>query len=277
MSRQGQRDVSLAVNPDGTRVATASQDGSVKLWDTVTGEEVLTLVGRGERVTAVVFSPDGARLAIATPSAHVTIWETSTDRRAVLHRAAARRLRGAVGPLVDELCDELPTQAAVIERLGALPTFDSDERAMALRLAHSRGAGAARWHLEARRVALSASPGRRAIEWALGRAERACAAEPENPQYAYTRAHLLLGLNREAEAVAACELAARLPALRAAHPWDLGIHVVACLALDRVDQAAAAFARLEKAMELPINKSSLAGNIVLNQERRRLQSALSNR
>jgi WD40 repeat protein len=53
----------LALNLDGTRLATASWDGMIKVWDTATGEELLSLPGDSARVYAVAFSPNGRWLA----------------------------------------------------------------------------------------------------------------------------------------------------------------------------------------------------------------------
>jgi WD40 repeat protein len=51
-------------NRDGSRIATASADGTVKLWDTQTGEELLTLSGRiGSGLGRPAFSPTGRLLA----------------------------------------------------------------------------------------------------------------------------------------------------------------------------------------------------------------------
>ncbi len=37
--------MSVAFSPDGKRLASASQDGTVKVWDAATGQEILTLKG----------------------------------------------------------------------------------------------------------------------------------------------------------------------------------------------------------------------------------------
>jgi len=68
-----------AFSPDGTLLATASDDRTSRLYSTVTGNEVLRL-DHGSGVTFVQFSPDGTVIASSADDGTVRIWELSTGR-----------------------------------------------------------------------------------------------------------------------------------------------------------------------------------------------------
>jgi WD40 repeat protein len=53
---------SVAFSPDGQRIATASEDNTVKVWDARTGQMLLPLQGHTYTVASVAFSPDGQRI-----------------------------------------------------------------------------------------------------------------------------------------------------------------------------------------------------------------------
>jgi WD40 repeat protein len=53
----------VSFSADGQRLATAPGDGTVKVWDMTTGQQILSLSGPGPRVSCVAFSPDGRWLA----------------------------------------------------------------------------------------------------------------------------------------------------------------------------------------------------------------------
>ncbi len=70
----------MAFSPGGLRVASASVDGRVKVWDTATGEQTLTLKGHTSLVQSVAFSPDGSRLASPSNDNSVKVWNTATGQ-----------------------------------------------------------------------------------------------------------------------------------------------------------------------------------------------------
>jgi WD40 repeat protein len=65
----------VTFSPDGSRIASASYDRTVKVWDARTGAEVLALRGHTNWVNAVSYSPDGARIATASLDRTVKIWD----------------------------------------------------------------------------------------------------------------------------------------------------------------------------------------------------------
>ena len=66
----------VAFSPDGKRIALAGFDGTVRLLDSATGRETLTIYAHSSLVAGVAFSPDGHRLASASYDQTVRIWES---------------------------------------------------------------------------------------------------------------------------------------------------------------------------------------------------------
>ncbi|KAL8364713.1 hypothetical protein RB595_003816 [Gaeumannomyces hyphopodioides] len=69
---------SVTFSPDGQRLASASADNTVKLWDAATGACLTTLKGHSDSVRSVAFSPDGQRLASASSDKTVKLWDAAT-------------------------------------------------------------------------------------------------------------------------------------------------------------------------------------------------------
>jgi WD40 repeat protein/serine/threonine protein kinase len=68
----------VAFSPDGTRIASASLDGTVMVWNGNSGKEPLVLAGHTEGVTGVAFSHDGRRIATSSFDQTVKIWDAAS-------------------------------------------------------------------------------------------------------------------------------------------------------------------------------------------------------
>jgi eukaryotic-like serine/threonine-protein kinase len=62
--------------PDGTRIASASGDTTVQVWDAATGTRLLNFSGHGIDVYAVTWSPDGSQIASGSADKSVLVWDS---------------------------------------------------------------------------------------------------------------------------------------------------------------------------------------------------------
>jgi len=118
----------IAYSSDGRRLASASNDSTVKLWEMTNGEELLTLKGHTPPVLAVAFSPDGQRIASTSIDRKVRLWEaTKATPEILLEREAYH--------LVESLFAKHPHKGDVLELLRRDTTLREPLRAEALRRA----------------------------------------------------------------------------------------------------------------------------------------------
>ena len=74
---------SLALSPNGQRLACACDDGTFQIWDLTNRTLELELKGHSYYVTSVAFSPNGERVASGSDDSTVRIWDVKTGQ---LHR-----------------------------------------------------------------------------------------------------------------------------------------------------------------------------------------------
>jgi WD40 repeat protein len=72
--------LSVAWSPDGTRIASASADRTVQVWEVKSGNLLLTYNGHKSFVLSVAWSPDGTRIASASDDKTVQVWEVESGR-----------------------------------------------------------------------------------------------------------------------------------------------------------------------------------------------------
>ena len=81
-SPDGKRIVSAGGLPQGgdTKVGRQRAKGEIKVWDTETGKELMTLHGHTDRVWSVCFSPDGKRILSASQDRTLKVWDAERGR-----------------------------------------------------------------------------------------------------------------------------------------------------------------------------------------------------
>ena len=70
----------LVFSADGSTLASASEDRSIRLWDVATGTHKHTLTGHNSYIYAIAFSPDGSTLASGSQNGKIRLWNATTGQ-----------------------------------------------------------------------------------------------------------------------------------------------------------------------------------------------------
>ncbi len=74
------RILALAFSPDGSRLASVSEDQLARIWDPATGALIATCRGHESKILHAAFRPDGARLVTTSADRTVRQWDPTTGR-----------------------------------------------------------------------------------------------------------------------------------------------------------------------------------------------------
>ncbi len=78
--QHGDFGVSVNFFPDNRRIVTGGNDHVVRVWDVVTGEQLMTLSGHSDIIWSVAVSPDGQILASTSADKTAKIWDAATGQ-----------------------------------------------------------------------------------------------------------------------------------------------------------------------------------------------------
>ncbi|KAH6853398.1 WD40-repeat-containing domain protein [Chaetomium sp. MPI-CAGE-AT-0009] len=88
----------VRISPDGRWIASASADGTAKIWDATTGAHLETLVGHMAGVSCLAWAPDSNTLATGSDDKAIRLWDrvTGSPAHAVAHRENTAAGMGSV-------------------------------------------------------------------------------------------------------------------------------------------------------------------------------------
>ncbi|KAJ7862812.1 WD40-repeat-containing domain protein [Mycena olivaceomarginata] len=75
---------SVAFSPNGSRIASGSDDNTIRVWDTRTGKAIMDPIrGHTDWVSSVMFSPDGACIVSGSTDETVHMWDVRAGKAVI--------------------------------------------------------------------------------------------------------------------------------------------------------------------------------------------------
>ena len=123
---------SVAYHPKGGLLATASHDGTIRLFEPDGKRMIRALVGHDGPVTSLSFSPDGSVLASGSRDRTFRLWDASGERapRAYTLKSAVRSLAFAPAGHLLALADDARVQLWDAQKGELVEIFSGDEVAV---------------------------------------------------------------------------------------------------------------------------------------------------
>jgi tetratricopeptide (TPR) repeat protein len=236
----------VAFSPDGQRLASASQDQTVKIWESATGKELVALKGHAGEVTSVAFSPDGQRLASANQDGSIHLWEAASVSREVQHRRATNQM-------VADLFGQMPLRVDVLERLRTQPGVSASRRQDVLAVAQTYPEDPSALNDLAREVVKLPGGEMSGYRQALRYSEEACRLEPEDGSFLTTLGVAYYRVGDYEKALDVLARSDQINALRdqGSGPADLAFLAMTHLQLGHAKEAEAKLQLLRERMRDP--------------------------
>jgi WD40 repeat protein/tRNA A-37 threonylcarbamoyl transferase component Bud32 len=240
----------VTFSADGQRLATGSNDHTVKIWDAASGEELLTLRGQLDTVSRVAFSADGQWLVSGSRDAS-HVWEA-------MPLTPEQRLQREAGALVNRLAEEVALKEEMHARLREDRTLSEPVRQLAWTLLERHREDPYQANIAALRIVRKPGADATQYQLALRQAELAALAPPTvkflliyHPatqmgiaQYRLRLYHEALQSLTRSEAIETAEAS-----YKAGTPWNLSFLAMAHHQLGDKDKAQALFDRLREIMK----------------------------